>query len=85
MEISKALWGYLSDKFSIPLAGLSMESVSETLADKGISGEIRDQFIRTLQNTEYARFARGEKTLMTEKIYQEGIDIISKIERELRG
>jgi hypothetical protein len=85
VEISQALWGYLSDKFSIPLAGLSMESVSETLADKGISGEIRDQFIRTLQNTEYARFAPGEKTLMTEKIYQEGIDIISKIERELRG
>lgn len=83
-EISQALWGYLSDKFSIPMAELSMDSVSDALTRKGVSEEIIRQFMDTLNNTEYARFAPGEKTLMMDKIYNEALEIIAKIERELK-
>lgn len=83
-DISQALWGYLSDKFSIPLAELSMESVSEALVNKNVREELIDQFKITLHNTEFARFAPGEKTMVMEKIYNEALDVISKIERELR-
>ena len=34
VEISQALWGYLSDKFFIPLSELSIESVHEALLKK---------------------------------------------------
>jgi hypothetical protein len=83
-DISQALWGYLSDKFSIPLAELSMDSVSQALVNKNVREEIIDQFKSTLINTEFARFAPGEKTMMMEKIYNEALDAISKNERELR-
>ena len=83
-EISQALWGYLSDKFSIPLADLSIDSVQEALQGKQVREELLHQFIETLNNTEYARFAPGEKTLIMDKIYNEALDIISKIERELK-
>ena len=83
-EISQALWGYLSDKFSIPLAELSIDSVQEALRGKQVREELLHQFIETLKNTEYARFAPGEKTLIMDKIYQEALEIISKIERELK-
>jgi hypothetical protein len=83
-DISQALWGYLSDKFSIPLAELSMDSVSEALVRKNVREEIIDQFKSTLHNTEFARFAPGEKTMLMEKIYNEALDVISKNERELR-
>ena len=84
IEISQALWGYLSDKFSIPLADLSMDSVHEALMKKNVKDEIITQFIQTLDNTEYARFAPGEKTMIMEKTYQEALEIITRIERELR-
>ena len=83
-DISQALWGYLSDKFSIPLAELSMDSVSEALINKNVREEIIDQFKSTLNNTEFARFAPGEKSMMMEKIYNEALNVISKNERELR-
>jgi uncharacterized membrane protein len=84
IEISQALWGYLSDKFGIPLAELSMDSVHEALVKKNVKDEIIRQFIETLNNTEYARFAPGEKTMIMEKTYQEALEIITRIERELR-
>ncbi len=84
IEISQALWGYLSDKFGIPLAELSVDSVHEALVKKNVKEEIIRQFIETLNNTEYARFAPGEKTMIMEKIYQEALEIITRMERELR-
>jgi hypothetical protein len=84
IEISQALWGYLSDKFGIPLAELSVDSVHEALLNKNVGDEIIRQFIETLNNTEYARFAPGEKAMIMEKTYQEALEIITRIERELR-
>ena len=84
IAISQALWGYLSDKFGIPLSELSIDSVHEALVQKSVNESIISQFIETLNNTEFARFAPGEKSVNMERIYNEALEIISKIERELR-
>ncbi len=84
IAISQSLWGYLSDKFSIPMAELSITSVHEALVYKNVSETIISQFIETLNNTEFARFAPGEKTVNMERIYNEALEIIAKMERELR-
>jgi len=84
IEISKALWGYLSDKFTIPRAELSVENVKERLMKKSVSEEIINQFIETLNNTEFARFAPGNKSQNMENIYNEALSLIIKIERELK-
>ncbi len=84
VEISQALWGYLSDKFSIPMVALSIDSVHDALVRKNVDEEIIAQFTETLNNTEYARFAPGEKSVNMEKIYAQALEIIAKIERELR-
>jgi hypothetical protein len=84
IAISQALWGYLSDKFSIPMAELSIDSVHEALVLKHVGEPIIAQFIETLNNTEFSRFAPGEKTFNMERIYNEALEIIAKMERELR-
>ena len=84
VEISQALWGYLSDKFGISLAELSMDSINEALVNKKVDENIISQFKETLDNTEFARFAPGDKSLMMEKIYNEALELILKIERGLR-
>lgn len=84
VEVSQALWGYLSDKFSIPMANLSMDTVSDSLKKKEVKEETVTQFIETLNNCEFARFAPGDSTSTMEKIYNEAVNIISLIENELK-
>ena len=84
IAISQALWGYLSDKFSNNLSGLSIDSVQEALVKQNVNDSIITQFVETLNNTEFARFAPGEKTVNMERIYNEALEIITKMERELR-
>ena len=83
-EISQALWGYLSDKFQIPLAELSTESVNDALNARKVNQELIDAFTETLQNCEFARFAPGDKNANMEQIYTQALEVISRIERELR-
>ncbi|MFU8842737.1 MAG: BatD family protein [Bacteroidales bacterium] len=84
VEVSQALWGYLSDKFSIPLASLSMDTVTETLTHKELKPEIIEQFIETLNHCEFARFAPGESQTAMDNIFHEAISVITLIEKELK-
>ena len=83
-EISRALWGYISNKFNIPLSELSIETVHQRLSDKMISQESVRQFTGVLENCEYARFAPGNKSEKMQGIYDEALEVISKIEQELK-
>lgn len=83
-ETSQALWGYVSDKFSIPLSELSSDTVNERLQEKGVNKEIIQDFIDTLNNCEFARFAPGDQGTMMENIYKQGIKVISEIEDQLK-
>lgn len=83
-EISQALWGYLSNKFSISLLELSKESVNDALKAKEVNVKTINQFIETLDNCDFARFAPGDPSKTMDKIYNEALEIISKIERELK-
>jgi hypothetical protein len=83
-EISRALWGYISNKFNIPLADLSIDTVNYHLANKKISEENINKFTSVLENCEFARFAPGDKSEIMQSIYNEALGIISKIEQELK-
>ncbi|MCX6276916.1 MAG: BatD family protein [Bacteroidetes bacterium] len=84
IAISQAIWGYLSDKFGIAVSELSIDSVHEALRQKSVEESLINQFIETLNNTEFARFAPGEKTVNMERIYNEALEVISSMERGLR-
>ncbi len=84
VEVSNALWGYISDKFNIPRATLSMDSVNEALKNKNVKDELIDQFITALNNCEFARFAPGEKSQVMEQLYSEAIDVITNTEQQLK-
>jgi len=83
-ETGQALWGYVSDKFNIPLSELSSDTVSDNLSSKGVLEEVVHEFVDTLNNCEFARFAPGDKDSMMERVYQQGIAVISKIEDQLK-
>jgi len=76
IEISRALWGYLSNKYHIPLAQLSMESVEKKLKEKGTSEDMIHQFLETLEQCEYARFAPGDSSLLMNEMYNKALQFI---------
>lgn len=84
VEVSQALWGYLSDKFSIPLANLSIDTVNETLIAREVTEETIQKFTDTLNNCEFARFAPGDSQAAMENIYNEAINLITHMEKELK-
>jgi hypothetical protein len=83
-EVSAALWGYIADKFGIALAELSMDSVNDALLGKQVNDETVKSFSETLNNCEFARFAPGDKVKNMDQIYNQALEVITRIERELK-
>ena len=83
VEMSQALWGYIADKTGIERSKLSMDTVSETMKAKNVPDELTQQFVDTLNNCEFARFAPGNAEEKMDDLYQRGIDVISKAEKVL--
>lgn len=83
-ETSNALWGYMSDKFNIPRATLSMDSVNNALMAKGVKELLIASFIDVLHNCEFARFAPGSKAQAMDEIYRQAIEVITQTEEELK-
>jgi len=84
IEISQALWGFLSKKFNIPVAELSIENVHHVLLGKKIESEHIDQFLKALENCEFARFApNGSSAQSMKEVYDEALLVIRNIVRHL--
>lgn len=83
-ENTLALWGYLSDKFNIPRASLSKETVEEVLTSKSVNEEYIKEIVSILNDCEFARYAPGDKQHNMQKIYDDSLNIISKIEQNLK-
>ena len=69
-EVLKALWGYVSDKLSIPMSRLSKDNIEEELRNYGVDDTLIAEFLKVLDNCEFARFAPA--------------DIISKMEGSIK-
>jgi len=84
IEISQALWGFLSKKFNIPVSELSIENVHQVLLGKQIQSEHIDQFLKALENCEFARFApNGSSAQSMKDVYDEALEVISNIVKYL--
>jgi hypothetical protein len=77
-EMLRALWGYISDRFNIPVADLTKESIREELNRRGAS-ELSKAITAIISQCEEAQYSPVESATM-EEVYGKGIDIISKIE-----
>ena len=84
-EISKALWGYISDRFTVPMSQLSLGSVAEILSGKGIDESTTGKYLELLNECEFARFAPSGQEGDMETIYRGAADIIVATEGWLKN
>ena len=79
-ELLRAMWGYVSDKLSIPVANLSSDSARVNLLSRNVLDADIEEFLRIISTCEYARYApKGEQSQMTQ-LYENSIALISKLE-----
>ncbi len=83
-EVSKALWGYLSDKLSIPVAKLSRESSQIELAKRKIDEALINEFFDLIDTCEFARFAPSSEATDMNKIYNNAAKIIGKLQQKIK-
>lgn len=78
-EMLRALWGYMGDKFNIPVANLTKENVREELHKRGVPAEDSQRFTAIITRCDEAQYSPVESSRMSD-VYAEGVDLISHIE-----
>jgi peptidase E len=59
-----------------------MENVAVKLTQLGVSTQTTDNFMETLQQCEFARFAPGDSTELMNEMYQKATDFILQNETQ---
>lgn len=83
-EISRALWGYLSDRLSIPIADLTKDSASKILNERNVEQEAIDKILNTIEYCEFARFAPSNEKISLADVYKNAEVSIVELEGKLR-
>ena len=83
-EVLKALWGYISDKLNIPVSQLSKDNIEDELTKYGVASELIKDFIGTLNECEFARYAPGNQNEAMDKVYSSAVEVISQMENSIK-
>lgn len=83
-EILKTLWGYMSDKLSIPVSQLSKDNIAVELEKKGVELQLIAEMNDVLNECEFARYAPGNAGEAMDKVYKMSIEAISKMENSIK-
>ena len=83
-EVLRALWGYFSDKLSIPVANLTKDNIEKELSNYGIGNELIGKFMQILNTCEFARYAPAESDAAMDKLYSETVEVIGEMESKLK-
>ena len=82
-EVLRALWGYTSDKLSIPISQLNRDNIRSILEESNVSKEVIDTFIDILDTCEFARYAPESGSEEMDRLYNTTLETISKIENQI--
>mgnify|MGYP002623817447 CR=1 FL=1 len=84
VEIYQAIWGYVSDKFTIPTSQLSSETIQGVLEKKNVAENVKQTIMQTIGEVDFARFAPGDSTSKKQSIYNQAMQMILDLENQLK-
>lgn len=83
-EMLKALWGYLSDKLSIPVSELNKENIIIELEKYGADEAVVKDVMAVLDKCEFAQYASDLGGNDMSEVYEEAGEIMNKLENTKR-
>ena len=84
-EISKALWGYVSDKLLIDPAVLTKEKASAALLSRNVSTETIEKWKSILQDCEMARYGGTISSASAADVHRQAMQLITSLENSLKA
>ena len=82
--VIKALWGYLSDKLSIPVADLNREKASASLLDKGVEQAVVTDLLKIIDDCEFARYAPAAFSGTMNEVYDGAARVMGIFEKQIK-
>ena len=79
-EMLNALWGYMSDKLSIPVSELSKDNINAELEQYGIDEQLRQESIALIDKCEFAQYAPELASGDMNAVLDEAAGIIDRLE-----
>ena len=79
-EMLNALWGYMSDKLSIPVSELSKDNINAELEKYGIDEQLRKESIDLIDKCEFAQYAPELAQSDMNAVLDEAAGIIDRLE-----
>lgn len=84
-EVLQALYGYAADKYNLSQEHLNKENLQQMLQQRGVDAALIDEFLHTISDCEYARYAGGDnQTANMETLYSKAVSLITNIESQLK-
>jgi len=82
IALEKALHNYLKAKLTVETAEISKEHIKNLLLEKNIPNDIINNFIKVLDDCDFARYAPVTNLMMKEE-YEKAKKVIAKLDKEL--
>lgn len=82
-EIARALWGYLSDKLSIPMSDLNRENCFSELERRNVDQETITELDLIVSATEYSQYAPKSEGESPTGLYRRAVAMINRLENLL--
>ena len=80
-ELSRALWGYLSDKLNIPVAELSKDNAKTVMEQRHVDAALADEFTGVIDDCEFARYAPAAAGSDMSTLYSRAVEVINRMQR----
>ena len=84
-EMLNALWGYMSDKLSIPVSELSKDNINAELEQYGINEQLRKESMELIDKCEFAQYAPELASGDMNAVLDEAAGIIDRLESVIRA
>lgn len=81
--LSRALWGYLSDKLTLPLSELNRDNVRSTLVKYSVDEATIGEFISLIDTCEMAKFAPTAVNEPIDELYHKGENLITNFDKQI--
>ena len=79
-EMLNALWGYMSDKLSIPVSELSKDNINAELEQYGIDEQLRKESMDLIDKCEFAQYAPELASGDMNSVLDEAAAVIDRLE-----
>ena len=84
-DLLSAMWGYLSDKLSIPVSELDKENIQAELAQYGVDDQLQQATLDMLDKCEFAQYAPELASSDMAPVLDDAASLIDRLENVKRA